>query len=140
MTGTNGIFIIYIDCKEDKVSKGRLLCPYIMEPMGFCDLSDMVLKIDRVLQKKEELEKTESPVCNSMFHDIASEQRTQYFYFLEVLYREHSSWQGRITGTGCPSTYFKSVLELLGKMNQSMEQEELRLKLSCTKRKNKEGR
>lgn len=120
------VFVIYIEKIEDGVSKGSFINPYIKEYVEFSDLNDMILKINRIIQEKAGQYQGTNQKCYHTFHELAFARCSssfRYFYFLEVLYTEYSSWQGQVTGTDCPRTCFKSVLDLLEKINQSMVHE-----------------
>lgn len=123
------VFVIYIEKIEDGVSKGSFINPYIKEYVAFSDLSDMILKMNRILLEQAGPAPCINRKCYHTFHELAFARCSssfRYFYFLEVLYTEYSSWQGLVTGTDCPKTCFKSVLDLLEKINQSMVHEQKR--------------
>lgn len=121
MMKVNEVFVIHIERTDEGVSKGCFISPYIKDYVEFVDLGDMILKINRTLQMGNSQDEYANRICYHSLRDFAFDKKCRYFYLLEVLYTEHSSWQGRLSGTNCTRIYFKSVLDLLKKMNQSME-------------------
>lgn len=90
-------------------------------------------KADRLvyskLPKEERIEKEKKQNTHVQYREIdelrekASQQRN--CFIVDIMYRQHSSWQGRITWRNHSKRpkkeYFRSVLELLSLINSSYE-------------------
>lgn len=114
------IFVIHIEKIETRVPKGYFMNPYEKDYVYFYGLGVMVLKINRILQKIQAQSGRDRHIYHNLIYGNASFRPHKYFYILEVYYMENSSWQGRLIGTGCPKTCFKSVLDMLEKIDESM--------------------
>lgn len=123
MVGEGVYVIVHIEEMENGISEGWLMSPYVRELLKFHGSGDMILQMDHMLQWiwKEGGQKGDEslPVFHS-FKEFSFPQRPKYFFVLQILHREHFSWQGVIRGTNCTPTGFKSVLDLLRKMDASM--------------------
>ena len=98
-------FLISIDSYEDGKMTGTLDSVIMSAPVSFSSLPSLIMLIDNILdQQTESLQSILSPI------DPAFEPSFE----LEVLFRQHHTWQGRIKwDAGQKQATFKSVLELL---------------------------
>ena len=94
-------FLISIDSYEDGKMTGTLDSVIMSAPVSFSSLPSLIMLIDNI---PESLQSILSPI------DPAFEPSFE----LEVLFRQHHTWQGRIKwDAGQKQATFKSVLELL---------------------------
>lgn len=98
-------FLIAIESFEDGVMKGVFDSVGMVAPSRFDSLIGLILMIDNILDQQEE---ALQPVIRQIDPSFAPTIE------LEVLFRQHHTWQGLIRwDSGQKQATFKSVLELL---------------------------
>lgn len=126
-----GIFVVCIEQLKEKSVRGWFMNPYIEHYIKFCDLGEMILKMDTVLQKliKEE-EKTgmANMQCYHPLQTFKASTRPEFFYVIQVLYMCCGTWQGIITGINRPRTPYKSTLDCIQKMDHAMRESKIKKK------------
>lgn len=132
-------FFMNIGKTENGCFYGNVSQLFYKEDCCFCGLDSAVLKIDKMInertcaalssKEKEFPEKQGQDLSNlTAEKPTAPEKRKNMQSFLiDVMYRQHSSWQGRVTwlhtSDAPEKAYFRSVLELLGLIQSSFEKE-----------------
>ncbi len=101
----------------------------------FNGLENAVLKIDRILdesggiQVSEELRSFGGKVCSEedvhVTDGMTKKVRRENSFLVDIMFRQHSSWQGTLTWLNhaetLPKENFRSVLELLRLIQSSFE-------------------
>ncbi|MDD3139643.1 MAG: hypothetical protein PHX08_11810 [Lachnospiraceae bacterium] len=116
-------YIVSIEKIENGVPSGYIVNTCIKDKILFSDLGDMILKINHALRWiQEEIEKqgTKELPCLHSLKDAPFTKRSKYFFLIQMIYADDISWHGVITGTDGIKTCFKSTLDLLCKIEQSM--------------------
>ncbi|MCR0155790.1 hypothetical protein MKC74_06720 [[Clostridium] innocuum] len=109
---------IYIREKTTYDLAGIFFNPYMKEPIPFYTIADLIVKIEEVMDGIEKMK--ESGITSSItelmnnYKKMAVDWNPEYFFVIEILYKQHNSWQGRIKGSSLEdSVCFKSVMELI---------------------------
>lgn len=121
--------ILCVDAYEHGVPAGRFYHPYAEEGQSFCSLTELLLKMDRML---DEMKYPQS------FHTVRSfeggteiptgavpEERPHSgelaTFAIRIAFRQNSSWQGSVSWLeGRREQSFRSVLELIFLMNDAL--------------------
>ncbi|MEF9839347.1 MAG: hypothetical protein RR705_00075 [Lachnospiraceae bacterium] len=118
-------YMVSIEKIEDGVPSGYVVNTGIQEKILFCDLGDMILKINRALRQLQETivkQGTEELPCFHPLCDMIFVKRPKCFFILQMINADDINWHGVITGTGGVKTCFKSTLDLLCKIEQIMNE------------------
>lgn len=98
-------FLISIESFEDGTMKGVFDSVGMTAPSSFTSLTGLILMIDNILDQQEE---ALQPVIRQIDPSFVPTIE------LEVLFRQHHTWQGRVRwDSGQKQATFKSVLDLL---------------------------
>lgn len=119
-----GIFIIYIEEVEKGRAKGWFINPCLEGTVPFQGQGDMIVKMDRTLQKLSEKERQEGISHMPVFHslrDVMFEKAPKFFFLIEILYTYHDSWQGLLSGTRQTRIPFRSALECVCLIDQDIQ-------------------
>lgn len=117
-------FAVYIEKTEAGIHSGWFMNLYIQEYVMFRDLGEMIVKMDESLHwliEQEEQRGLDEMTCYHSFRDFTFQSKPQSFYLIQILYTEHHSWQGLLTGTNQPRTAFRSTLDCILLMNHAMQ-------------------
>lgn len=127
--------IVCVDSYDDGVLKGRFYSPY-QEGESFSSLSQFLMKMESMLndlqipQSYTQLRSFADvhSASEELFPEHAVRQGTRATFELQILFRQHTSWQGMLRRRGDMAEYsFRSVLELVTLMDSALRcQEEYR--------------
>lgn len=98
-------FLVSIESFHNGAMEGMLDSVGMTGPCKYTSLLDLIIMIDNILDQQEEALR---PVLRQVDPSFVAA------FELEVLFRHHHTWQGRIRwASGQKQATFKSVLELL---------------------------
>ena len=126
----NRTVMVYIDSYTDNVPIGRFHVASNQEARAFKGLSQLLLGIDSELNRENfpqsfsELRKFNVPSqkSDSLLVFTNQEKGKMATFFVRILFRQNASWQGTLTWVeGGQEEYFRSVLELVGLMDNALE-------------------
>ena len=112
--------IVCIDSYKEGVLQGRLYSPF-REMETFSSLSQFLLKMEQLLDLQqmpraytETRTFSDQPVMQLAWNRMPVRKGNRATFELQVLYRQHTSWQGVICWVGeNVQQQFRSVLELI---------------------------
>ena len=120
--------LICVDSYDDGVMKGRFFDP-VHQMETFDSLSQFLIRMDQLLDDRQEPQSyTEARTFSSFLEVSGSESTvssvrrgTRATFELQILFRQHSSWQGVLLWreTGMEQS-FRSVLELVILMDSAL--------------------
>ena len=125
--------IICVDSYEEGVLKGRFYRPY-REGEHFSSLSQFLMKMEAVLddlhnpQSYTSLRTAahSSAVGTASLHTDWTGGGKRATFELQILFRQHTSWQGMIRPVGEQVVYsFRSVLELIMLMDSVLRSDQI---------------
>ena len=125
----NRTVMVYIDSYVDNVPVGRFHVASNQEARAFKGLSQLLLGIDSELNRENfpqsfsELRKFHLPSQknDSMLVFANYEKGKMATFLVRILFRQNASWQGTLTWVeGGQEEYFRSVLELIGLMDNAL--------------------
>lgn len=125
-------FRICVDKSDCGCIHGRVYSQRLLEPLTFSDISDLLLKLEEVLDVQkfpQAYERTRSfsntPLCDPAIiapslaegmpaETVEAQTGTLGTFVLFVITRRNTTWQGHVDWLdGSPRTEYNSVLELL---------------------------
>ena len=124
----NQKILVCIDSYEKGNPRGRLSNRYTGD-CSFDSLSQMLIRIEEIL---EELQMPQSYTCSRSFSHLVEPMEsaaatgrvrkgTEATFELQVLFRQHTSWQGIITWQDRQQEHsFRSVLEMILLMDSAL--------------------
>lgn len=120
MTKDYDYYIIHVDEVKDGTPVGYILNPCIRETIEFYDMGDMVLKINKAMQRlKEEVEQSgmEDLPCFHPFRDLTFTKSPKYFFLIRMISSNNITWHGMVEGSCGHRKGFKSALDLMCKID-----------------------
>lgn len=123
--------IICVDSYEDGVLKGRLYGPN-QDMETFASLSQFLIKMEKLLDESQapqsytKLRTFSAAPAGDVNHESSPVRKGALATFeLQVIFRQHTSWQGVIRWMGENAEHsFRSVLELILLMDSALRSQE----------------
>lgn len=141
-----GVFTVFIalDQPDLPLASGRILCGYLQEAVPFSGLSELLLKIDglcdtfnlpqSVLTHRQFYPDSpiaqaptpataRKPIPRQTPQQLAAQFGRGPVFGLQILYRQHASWQGHLWSARreqTPTIAFRSALELLHLLHDAL--------------------
>lgn len=119
MERRHGEFMVSILGIENGVPQGNFLDLYKWEKHVFNGWGDLILQMDQMLYQGRLM--IDYPPTEQVMQESSSYPKGKYSFYIRVMYTEFSSWQGQVLGSNLPKTTFRSVLDLLHKVNAGIE-------------------
>lgn len=146
------ICICIDDVTEDSII-GRLYHRYSSTPVNFHNYLQMALKAERIFSdagapvaflkertfNEKDIHKSRKHIAGRApklceLNDLIDNNGEKATFIINVMYRQHASWQGRITWMEGQKGYsFRSVLELIKLIDSVVVKPEFRLEQSADK-------
>lgn len=122
LTDDMRMFFIHINDIENGVASGTFMNPIQKEEIPFRNLSDLIAKIDGMLQDFQKHPRENSPHLEPYLNHPFFSKRSRHFFFIHIYYLEYGDWQGSVRYSGCKkAVLFRGILELLRVMCEVME-------------------
>lgn len=121
--------VICVDGYENKALSGRFYNPYCEEGESFASLTQMLLKIDDMLNEMRLPQsftavRTFAPGGGDLSRNApaaAAHEGRLATFAVRILFRQNASWQGSVTWLeGGQEESFRSVLELIFLMDSAL--------------------
>ena len=128
------IIMVYVDSYENGVPSGRFHITSDSEMQTFSSLSKLLIAINDKLDRENfpqsfaALRKFYAPLKPSDASKGALEQNrgSAATFSIRILFRQNASWQGSVKWLeGNQEVYFRSVLELIGLVDQALSFEKM---------------
>ena len=125
--------IICVDSYEEGILRGRLYTP-LREMETFSSLSQLLLKMDSLLDQQHHTPRSYTqprvfsdlpPAAQPVWSRAPGRRGEKATFELQVLFRQHTSWQGILHWVGeNVQQQFRSVLELVFLLDSAMRSQE----------------
>lgn len=113
-------YIIKVDEVRNGTPMGRIINLCIQGTIQFYDLGDMILKINKtmfnLIEKVKQSKSEELPTFHS-FRELIYGNSSKYFFLVRMVCSDEISWHGIVEGSNCHRKGFKSVLDLMCKID-----------------------
>jgi len=107
------VFIVKVDSYETRIIQGRLTHTRLALEESFCGFIPLALSLEEILDTEECPRIPPNPL-NANFKPDPGTPGKVATLIVEILFRQNSSWQGRLTWTDeKQEATFRSVLELM---------------------------